>query len=451
MTTARLTDRSDGSDEPAAIMPTGRTSEPVADPHQTSTRGGAIDGPIRAYAPVEYLIRDVTGTPIAVHVRRETPDGKKLSWQLPDGTSGLRGLKTADLPLFGVDRLGKGATVVITEGEKAAEALLGAGVQAVGTVTGAAGTPGARVLAELTGRAVVLWPDNDDVGRKHMERIATGLVGIASSIHQIAWREAPDGGDAADYLASGRTAADVYDELIDAAMDVQTRPPDALASPSDDGDESAAESRKSQASVLMDLASNVELFHAPDSTVYAHMPVETHRETWALGSPTFGTWLRRAYWQKTGRAASAQALQDALGVLTARGQFDGPEQVVEVRLAHRGEAIYLDLGDREWRAVEVTSAGWSVVADPPVRFRRPKGLLALPEPTHGGSLDAFRELVNLSDENQWRLVIAWLVASLRPDGPYPVLILGGEQGSAKSTTARLLGVSPRVVGFERGS
>jgi hypothetical protein len=37
-----------------------------------------------------------------------------------------------------------------------------------------------------------------------------------------------------------------------------------------------------------------------------------------------------------------------------------------------------------------------------------------------------------------RLVVAWLLQALRPTGPYPVLILQGEQGSAKSTAEKLL-------------
>jgi len=36
------------------------------------------------------------------------------------------------------------------------------------------------------------------------------------------------------------------------------------------------------------------------------------------------------------------------------------------------------------------------------------------------------------------LLLAWLVQTLRPQGPYPILILQGEQGSAKSTVERLL-------------
>jgi hypothetical protein len=73
-----------------------------------------------------------------------------------------------------------------------------------------------------------------------------------------------------------------------------------------------------------------------------------------------------------------------------------------------------------------------------VRFRRPRGLLPLPEPLPGGAVDELRAFVNAPDDDRWRLLLAWLVAALRPRGPYPALALSGEQGSAKSTAARVL-------------
>src|SRR5262249_32258801 len=39
---------------------------------------------------------------------------------------------------------------------------------------------------------------------------------------------------------------------------------------------------------------------------------------------------------------------------------------------------------------------------------------------------------------QWPLVAVWVAAALRPVGPYPLLKLLGEQGAAKTTTARVL-------------
>src|SRR5262249_33251686 len=81
-------------------------------------------------------------------------------------------------------------------------------------------------------------------------------------------------------------------------------------------------------------------------------------------------------------------------------------------------ALYLDLADDQWRAVEVTPTGWQIVSAPPVRFRRTPGLLALPAPQRGGSILALQSLLNLASYDDFVLVIAWLLAALRPSGPY---------------------------------
>ena len=63
---------------------------------------------------------------------------------------------------------------------------------------------------------------------------------------------------------------------------------------------------------------------------------------------------------------------------------------------------------------------------------------ALPEPERNGQIEALRAFLNLAGDDDFNLAVAWLLAALRPTGPYPVLVLTGEQGSAKSTCARML-------------
>src|SRR4029077_13027101 len=49
-----------------------------------------------------------------------------------------------------------------------------------------------------------------------------------------------------------------------------------------------------------------------------------------------------------------------------------------------------------------------------------------------------RNLINVGDDSNWILCTSWLVAACRPTGTFPILILQGEQGSAKSTMVKLL-------------
>ena len=108
-------------------------------------------------------------------------------------------------------------------------------------------------------------------------------------------------------------------------------------------------------------------------------------------------------------------------------------------MAEHDGAVWLDLCDDHWRAVRVTRAGWTVVSNKlPVRFVRARGMLPLSLPERGGSIDDLRAFLNVQDESDFVLLVAWLLSCLRLRGPFPVLNVCGEQGTAKSTTQKML-------------
>ena len=200
--------------------------------------------------------------------------------------------------------------------------------------------------------------------------------------------------------------------------------------------------RKSQADKLVELAteSGIVLFHSPggDPEAYVTIPVGNHHETMRVSSKAFRTFLSRQLWLAMAKAPAAQSLQDALNVLAGQALFEGEEHPVAVRLAGHDGAIYLDLADSEWRAVKITAAGWEVVTNPPVRFIRPRGVMPLPVPVHGGHIGELREFVNVASDAEFLLLVCCVVAYLSPNGPYPVLAIYGEQGSAKSSATRIV-------------
>jgi len=202
-------------------------------------------------------------------------------------------------------------------------------------------------------------------------------------------------------------------------------------------DEGPNSRKAAQAQTLIAIAEAGDLFHTPAGEGYASVPNDGHTETWPMRSRGFTGWLRRAFYMAHGKPPNAQAMTDALEFLEARGQFDGDEYPVFLRVGEHNGRIYVDLVNDDWQAVEVSREGWRVVAEPPVRFRRARGMLAIPHPVGGGSLAELRHFVNVQTDD-WPLIPAWLVAAVRPRGPYPALVLQGEQGSAKSTTARLI-------------
>jgi hypothetical protein len=208
---------------------------------------------------------------------------------------------------------------------------------------------------------------------------------------------------------------------------------------------SAAKPR--QADMLIRLAEASDLYHTPDDTAFADLAINGHRETWAIRSSGFRRWLTRRFYEATDGAPNAEAMQSALAIIEAKAHFDGGERPVHVRTAGLDDKLYLDLADAGWRAVEINADGWRVTGAPPVRFRRARGMLPLPVPVSGGKLTELRGLVNVRDDRDMVLIVAWLLAALRDRGPYPLLALSGEQGSAKSVLAAMLRalVDPNTV------
>jgi len=193
-----------------------------------------------------------------------------------------------------------------------------------------------------------------------------------------------------------------------------------------------------QADILIDLAQTPDLFHTADGTGFADLDINGHRETWPIRGRGFRRWLARRFFEATGGAPSSEALQSALNVVEAKAHFDAPERQVHIRVGELDGRLYLDLGDDTWRAVEIDATGWRVIENPPVRFRRASGMKPMPVPVAGGSIETLRSFLNVQTDADFVLVVVWVLACLRNRGPYPIIVLSGEQGSAKSTFSAIL-------------
>jgi hypothetical protein len=206
----------------------------------------------------------------------------------------------------------------------------------------------------------------------------------------------------------------------------------------------------SQANQILCLAEDIELFHTSDGEPFASIEVGGHIENHRVKSKNFRDYLSYQYYQTDGKSPSSQALQDAINSLSGKAKFEGETQDVFIRLAAFNEKIYLDLCNDNWQIVEIDAGGWRVIeaTDAPVRFRRAKAMLALPTPATGGDISKLKNFLNV-DKKNLTLILAWLVNCFRPDYPFPILLISGEQGTAKSTTSKLLKelVDPSVMPF----
>jgi hypothetical protein len=198
----------------------------------------------------------------------------------------------------------------------------------------------------------------------------------------------------------------------------------------------------SQANIMVALAEAAELFHTPDEVAYADIEINGHRVTWPVCSTGFRRWLKRRFFEETGGAPNGEAVATAIGTIEAKALHDTPIREVFVRVGELGGKIYLDMCDARWRAIEIDKAGWRIVDRPAVRFRRSPDMRPLPEPARDGSVDGLRPLLNIPEgedgDNDFILSVAFQLGCLRGRGPYPIEVIGGGQGSAKSTRSSML-------------
>ena len=182
----------------------------------------------------------------------------------------------------------------------------------------------------------------------------------------------------------------------------------------------------------------IELFRSRGGQVFADCYDGAVRKTWPVQSKTFSQRLARRYFEIENRIATPSQLKATINQIEAQAQLDGPEREVFHRVGKFGDRLYLDLADEKWTAIEIDASGWSPVQNPPLRFMRTPGMLALPVPEKGGSIEALRSLVNVADEQDFVLVVAWLLAAMHCDIPKPVIAIRGGAGSAKSTLIEIL-------------
>ena len=85
----------------------------------------------------------------------------------------------------------------------------------------------------------------------------------------------------------------------------------------EDAHASEEDERKSEATRLVELANNIELFHTRDDEPYASFEFSGHLETWPINSRGFRSWLTRRLYETEHKAPTAQSLKDALNLLSS--------------------------------------------------------------------------------------------------------------------------------------
>lgn len=148
-------------------------------------------------APVAtYKFLDLHGNIIASEVRFE-PDGTRESktfrpfcFKIEEGERRWRPGMPDVRPLFRLPQIATAQTVVFVEGAGKAEALAAMGIEATSAFGGSNTLLEKIDWSPLYGKRVVLWSDNDAVGRAYMHRVGEHLAKFRCEIASV---RIPDG------------------------------------------------------------------------------------------------------------------------------------------------------------------------------------------------------------------------------------------------------------------
>ena len=149
-----------------------------------------------------WLYRDDEGKPVLGVWRSEKPGGGKTFKQARALENGkFQTPIPKNLPLYDLPAVLEAdwkKPVVIVEGEKCADALKALGYVAT-TWAGGSGVVKKTDFSALKGRKVVLWPDNDEPGRKAMKSVSAILRRYLCAVGVVAVpKDKPEGWDVAE-------------------------------------------------------------------------------------------------------------------------------------------------------------------------------------------------------------------------------------------------------------
>ncbi len=326
--------------------------------------------------------------------------------------------------------------IIVCEGEPDVLMLLSHGIAAITSTTGAETFKEEWLALLPQGCSVTFCYDLDEAGekgsKKALQLCAAKRPDLLLSIIQLP-KDLGEGGDITDFFCRCREQG--KDPVIYLnAFRVPYAPPEAKQ------EKTKSKGRPTQAQIILQTVeeSQAMLFHDQFEEPYARIPVKDHDEIMKIGSIRFKRWLRMTLYQKMHKIPGSEAVNSALGLLEAHACYEGKRTELSNRVAWKGEALWYDMTDARWRAVEIALGAWRLVEQPPTLFKRYGHQEAQVEPQHGGSVHDVLPFVNITDAQQQLLFLVNLVSCFIPGFPHVILNIHGENGSAKTTVFKIM-------------
>jgi len=177
-------------------------------------------------------------------------------------------------------------------------------------------------------------------------------------------------------------------------------------------------------------------------------------ETFVTISPTqhlklenkdFKDYLQTLLYKTDGRTLHNQALEEVISICRQWARESNIRHHVHLRTGFDAERNFIEvnLGRLDGKILRITGSGYELDY-PKLKFLRPKNLLPISfDPavmvdkdtyTKEIVLDLFSKLFHLQSEEDFALLLAWMIKTFYPIGEYPILAILGEKEAVGKTT-----------------
>lgn len=198
--------------------------------------------------------------------------------------------------------------------------------------------------------------------------------------------------------------------------------------------------KKSQADRLTEYAldQDVELFTDQTDEPYIKWRSSDHHKVYRISSRKVKTWLSGLMLEKEGKSVGDKTINSVQNTLEAMAN-KGDRKKLYNRVAPDGEGgIYIDLTNEKWQTIHITKNAVKIIDDPPTLFTRYSHQAPQIYPEKEGSLDDLFNWINIKNREDQLLLKIYLITSLIPDIPHPILIFLGPQGCGKSLAMEMI-------------
>ncbi|MBL7107622.1 MAG: hypothetical protein ISS77_08480 [Phycisphaerae bacterium] len=369
-------------------------------------------------------------------VRKEPKD---FFQRRPDGKDGwIWNLKGVETILYRHDEIIKAdpdETIFIPEGEKDVDRLVALGLLATTCPMGAEKWK-SSYSDTLKSRKVVILPDKDPSGERHMQQVALSLRNKVAEIKSIRLPGLPKGGDVSDWLNNGGSKEQLI-ELVDQTKSLTKAEIQQFENREEKKEKKDASDDITQGEKITRICESEGLEFFQDQYAQPHMTMHFDGDySYDAPVPTSSTRFKsraaQLYREKYGSPPGSEAIRQAQVQIEAKC-YDRPQKTLYNRVAlAEDDSILYDQSNDSRQCVRITPEGWNIEQQPTI-FRRFKHQEAQVTPIKGGDPHLIFNFCNIASSDRCLFLIT-LTSWFIPEIAHPILLLVGPPGTGKSST-----------------